>query len=125
MLAMCKQDCSLKSLIVISCFIIIPVLIATGTILLKDKILEELIYFDEWFQSNPIFGFFGFISMYFIWVPFNLPNTILSLLGGYMFSKMYGAVLGFFICIFAMYFGFHTAAILTFQIGRKYLKNTI
>ena len=109
----------------ISCFIIIPVLIATGTILLKNKILEELIYFDEWFQSNPVLGFFGFISMYFIWVPFNLPNTILSLLGGYMFSKMYGAVLGFFICIFAMYLGFHSAAILTFQIGRKYLKNTI
>ena len=50
----------------ISCFIIIPVLIATGTILLKNKILEELIYFDEWFQSNPVLGFFGFISMYFI-----------------------------------------------------------
>ena len=65
------------------------------------------------------------MSLYFIWVPFNLPNLILSMLGGYIFSKMYGPFLGFFICMLAIYIGYHLAAIFTFMIGRKFLKKMI
>jgi hypothetical protein len=67
----------------------------------------------------------AFFSLHFIWVPFNLPNGILPLFGGFMFSKMYGKIIGYIICVSLISSGYILAALFSFCMGRKYFKNII
>jgi uncharacterized membrane protein YdjX (TVP38/TMEM64 family) len=64
----------------------------------------------------------GLYLLYFLFVPLNLPHGIISLFGGYLLSKKYGPVMGFFICVLQVFLGYNSAAVLIFILARKLLK---
>lgn len=90
------------------------------------KEMEEFMEaFDGWFKKHPYAGFFAFSLSYFIWVPIMLPSSIMTMFGGFIFAQYYGKVLGFFICIAAIWLTHPIAALLTFLMARYFLRGFI
>ena len=91
----------------------------------QDQIYNKISPFNEWFKEHPVYGFMAFSGLYLIWIPTTLPASIMTLSGGYIFSSMYGKVKGYLLCALAIWIGHPPSALLTFLIGRYFLKTYI
>ena len=120
-----KKDCSMKSFSIIFAFSIIPMTVIVWATFNMSNIYNMFVPFNDWFQANPISGFFVFAGLYLICVPLAIPSTILTLAGGTIFSLAFGKVKGYFLCLMAIFLGHPPAAMIAFAIGRYLLKSFI
>lgn len=79
----------------------------------------------NWFKRNKLRGFIAYTLIFVIWIPLALPPIILTLSGGFIFSKAFGAFTGFFLCMLAIWIGHPIGALIAFTLGRLCCKKYI
>ena len=119
------NECTSRTFQIILVFTLVPLVISLLIYFNSDKIFDFIIPFEEWFREYPIKGFVAFTTLYIIWVPLTLPSSMMTLAGGYIFSSFYGKVKGYCLCALAIWIGHPPSALLTFLLGRFWLKRFI
>lgn len=81
--------------------------------------------YDSWFKQNPVAGFFSYSLIFIVWIPLLLPASLLSIVGGFIFTRNFGTIKGFFLCYLAICLTHPLGALVAFYMSKYLLKSFI
>jgi uncharacterized membrane protein YdjX (TVP38/TMEM64 family) len=91
----------------------------------KTQIFEWLQSYSDWVRANAVLGILSFVVSFIIAQPFCLPAMWFSILGSFMFSKIFGYLLGMLIFSFVDYSCMILGSQLAFWNGRYLFKTCV
>ena len=122
---MIRQDCSKEVLGTIFLMMIIPLILLILTFVFYKEIFMGIEIYINWYKDNVFLGLISYFMTFIILVPLMFPATPLLMIGGILFGKIYGKIAGFFVTYLMTIISYPLASLITFIIGRKYLRGII
>jgi len=98
----------------------VPLIVMITCVSLKTEITEIIKVYDKWFKENPFMGFITYSLSFIIYVPLLLPTSLLTAVGGFIFTRNFGSVQGFFLSWLAIFITHPLGALIAFLMS-KYL----
>lgn len=105
--------------------LIIPMTLLILTFVFYKEIFTFIEIYINWYKDNVFLGLLFYFMTFFILVPLMFPATPLLMIGGLLFGKIYGKIAGFFVTYVMTIISYPLASLLTFVIGRRYLRDVI
>eukprot|EP01083_Nonionella_stella_P083091 229601_1 len=89
-----------------------------------QQILIMIVRFMNWISAHPVAGIFAYLMFCWLWIVCMLPETALTVGGGFVFTHMYGTI-GIVISIVLVFIGTQFGAIQAFINGRYLMRSCI